>query len=130
MSPTQEPPADPNDRLVKVVIIANFARFDFGRLIDNALSKEGITRKDFPEGWDFGRNMIGLETSRVQYWGDDEVMLKLKKTASDTWGPWILNETFHEIRVDRFQIPVIGHGVVGLFRSHDFLASLSANHPF
>jgi hypothetical protein len=121
------PPTDPNDRLVKVVLVANFARVNFGGFIDAVLSKGGITRKDFPEVWHIGRNLVTYENPSVEYWGTDESTKKIKKMASDEWGPWVLNETKYQIRVDKFQSPAIGHGVVGLFRSHEFLASRSAH---
>jgi hypothetical protein len=117
------PDNDPNDRLMKVVLVANFARVDFGGFIDHVLSKMGITRKDFPEKWHIGRNLATYENPGVEFWGTDEAIQRITKMASDTWGPWLLDQTRYQIGVHKFSNTILGNGVVGFFRSHAFLAS-------
>ena len=104
----QPPDDDPDDRLVKVVLIANYARIDFGRFIDQVLSPMGVTRKDFPKQWHIGRNLATYENPSVEFWGTAEAIQKVTKIASDTWGPWLLDEACYQIRVDKFSNPIFG----------------------
>jgi hypothetical protein len=110
---------------MKVVLVANAAPPRFWAFVDVALSPTGITREDFPDEWSLERNLAMYENAGVEFWDKDKLMQRMTNFASENWGPWVLDETQYNIRVDRFRSPIFGYGVIAYFRRHDFLASQS-----
>jgi hypothetical protein len=103
-----------SDDVIRVVGVSNAAPRYFMAVVDTLSRQSGIIRKDFPDNWDYGANLIWFQNARA---GENHRDTDVLRIAGENWGGSAVDNNKYLITVVRFRHLALGDGIVGFFRN-------------